>query len=448
MNKLESIFKAYDVRGIYPEQIDAQVAERIGQAYAAVQKPRKVAVGRDVRASGEELKRALIKGLLGSGIDVVDIGVITTDQLYFAVGNYGFDGGLSVTASHNPSEYNGIKFIGPGGQALSSKELLRLRDATISCKKISQKKKGILTKQVILPEYIDHVMTYINKSEIKPLHVVANANFGAVSKIIDIVAQELDLMLDKLNWRFDGSFPKGTPNPMLQENRQQTVRLIKKTKPDFGVAWDADADRCFFFTGSGVFVPSCFIISLLATKFLSKHPGSSIVHDMSVNWVIDDTIRAANGKPVSSAVGHTFIKAKMREVDAPFAAESSGHYLFKNSYYADNGVVPFLLILQLVSTTKKSLEELVKPLMLNYFVSGEINFQVGDTAKTLGRIEKEFGLLGTINKIDGLAIENSDWRFTVRTSNTEPLLRLNAESKDQAKLAKLVEDVTGVIASI
>jgi phosphomannomutase len=445
MFDLNSIFKAYDVRGIYPEQINEKVVRRIGEAYSAVRQPKKVAVGRDVRNSGEKLKAELISALLDCGVDVVDIGTITTDQLYFAVGKYKLDGGISVTASHNPGVYNGLKFSEAGGAPVSSDNLEAIRNWAMASYKSKPSPRGILTQQEILDDYLAHVRGYIDNLSLKSIRVLANANFGAVGRVVDKLAERFNITLERLNWEEDGSFPKGPPNPLLPENRQETIAKIKETKPDFGVAWDADADRVFFFTGNGEFVPSCYIVAILSQKFLKKYPGSKIVHDVTTSWVIDDAIHEAGGIPVMNRTGHTFMKARMRQEDAPFAGESSGHYYFRDSYYADNGIVPFLMILEMICKTGLSLTEIVESLMSKYKVSGEINFEVSDPAKAIKQIEAEYGQNARIDRTDGLAVETDDWRFSVRPSNTEPLFRLNAEAHDPKILDNLVKEITSVI---
>lgn len=446
MDNLASIFKAYDVRGIYPGQINEAAVKRIGEAYSNVRKPKRVAIGRDVRDSGKNLKNELIESLLNAGIDVVDIGIITTDQLYFAVGKYGYDGGVSVTASHNPGEYNGLKFAEAGGAPIGSEELTAIRDwAASDAKAAPAPAGGQLSSQDVLEEYVSHVLGYIDTSSIKPLKVVANANFGAVGAGIDMIADKLKLRLERLNWQRDGSFPKGPPNPLLPENRDETIALIKSSRADMGVAWDADADRVFLFTGSGVFVPSCYILALLAPEFLKKYPGSKIVHDVTTAWVIDDATTKAGGVPITNRTGHTFMKARMRQEAAPFAGESSGHYYFRDSFSADNGLVPLLMILQMISQTGKTLEELVKPLMDAYKVSGEINFSVDNPAKAIEKIEASYSQQGKVDKTDGLVVESDKWRFSVRSSNTEPLFRLNAEAHSQAEVDQLVKQISSLI---
>jgi phosphomannomutase len=445
MKDFSVIFKAYDVRGVYPNEIDEQMVGRIGEAYAAVRKPKKIVVGRDVRSSGEKIKEQLISALLSSGADVTDIGVITTDQLYFSVGQYGFDGGISVTASHNPGEYNGLKFSEAGGAPITSESLTDIRDWAASDNKLLEAQNGKLSRQEILNDYVEHVLSYVDISKIKPLRVLANANFGAVGRGMDIIAKRLSLQLERMNWEQNGTFPKGPPNPLLPENRDETIAEIKETNADLGVAWDADADRAFLFTDDGTFVPSAYIIALLSQEFLKKYPGSKIVHDVTTAWVMDDAIKTVGGLPVINRTGHTFMKARMRQEDAPFAGESSGHYYFRDSFYADNGIVPFLMVLQLISRTGKSLKELVEPLMDKYKVSGEINFQVDNPVEAVRRIETKFGSNSKVDKTDGLVVENSDWRFSVRPSNTEPLFRLNAEAHNQETLDNLVREISNLI---
>ncbi len=444
VNNFQTIFKAYDVRGTYPAQVNEKVARRIGEAYAAVRKPKKVAVGRDVRASGAKLKAELIAALLDAGVDVVDIGVITTDQLYFTVGNYGYDGGISVTASHNPGEYNGFKFSEKGGSPIGSEDLIALRDWAASDKK-GLSGKGNLSELEIIDDYVDHLLSYVDAKTIKPLRIVANANFGAVGRGMDKVAAKLGLKLERLNWQEDGTFPKGPPNPLLPENRQETIAVVKKVKPDLGVAWDADADRVFFFTGGGEFIPSCYALSLLAKEFLKKRLGSKIVHDVTLRWVVDDAITAAGGRPVLNRVGHSFIKARMRQEKSPFAGESSGHYYFQKSFYADNGIVPLLMIVEMLSRTGKSLEELVAPLQSRYFMIDETNFKAENPSVTIARIEEALGSEGQVDKTDGVTIEAKDWRVNLRPSNTEPLIRLNAEARSQKALDKIVQEVIDLI---
>lgn len=439
------IFKAYDVRGIYPTQIDEEVAYKVGQAFAATRKPSKLVVGQDVRTSGEILKKKLVEGLLKAGVDVTDIGIITTDQLYFTVGKYGFDGGISVTASHNPSEYNGFKFAEFGGAPISSESLIAIRDYAMSGPEVVAKTCGKQESKQIFDDYIEHVLTFINPVGIKPLQIVANANFGAVGHSVDKLAEKLSLKLKRLNWQQDGTFPKGPPNPLLPENRAETCEMIKNVSPDLGVSWDADADRVFFFDGKGQFIPSCYIIALIAVEFIKRFPKAKIVHDFTLRWVIDDAVEKAGGQSIINRVGHTFIKARMRQEGAPFAAESSGHYYFADNFSADNGLVPFLMIIEMLSKSGKSLGELVEPLRKKYYISDEINFKVANPDAAIDVLEKEFGPQGKVEKIDGLAVTTTAWRFNARPSNTEPLLRLNAETKSQAELDALVGKIKKII---
>lgn len=440
-----TIFKAYDVRGIFPEQVNKKVSGRIGEAFAAVLHPKKVGVGRDVRDSGESLKSELIEALLASGVDVVDIGVITTDQLYFSVGKYGFDAGISVTASHNPSQYNGLKFSESGGAPISSENLKAISDWAVSDRQAPRGQRGKLSKLEIIDDYIEHVLSYIDTSNVKPFHILANANFGAVGRGVDKIAEKLNLKLDRLNWSEDGSFPKGPPNPQLPENRDETVSMTKKLKPDFTVAWDADADRVFFYTTEGLFIQSCYVVALLAQIILEKYPRSKIIHDVSTSWAISDAVKKAGGTPVMNRTGHTFIKRRMRQEDAPFAGESSGHYYFRDSFYADNGIVPFLMLIEQISKTGKSLGELVQPLMKSNLVSGEINFTVENPQRTMDLIESKLGREGEIDRTDGIAINSKGWRICVRSSNTEPLIRFNAEAHNQQTIDKLIQEISKII---
>ena len=341
--------------------------------------------------------------------------------------------------------YPGLKFSEKAGAPISSKTLSDIRDWAASDNKSASSKTGEVSEQAILDDYVMHVLGYIDKSKIKPLKVVANANFGAAGRSVDMIAEKLGIKLERLNWQEDGSFPKGPPNPLLPENRDETIAAIKDRGADLGVAWDADADRCFLFAGDGTFIPSAYIIALLAPEFLKRYPGSKIVHDVTTAWVMDDAITAAGGTPIINRTGHTFMKARMRQEDAPFAGESSGHYYFRDSFYADNGVVPFLMALQMVSTSGKALKELVEPLMVKYKLSGEINFTVAEPAKAIGLIENKLGSQGKIDKTDGLVVEADNWRFSVRPSNTEPLFRLNAEARDQQTLDKLVTQISDLI---
>lgn len=445
MKSFDTIFKAYDVRGIYPSQLNEKMAYRIGEAYAATRKPKQIAVGRDVRSSGDGLKKELISALVNNGIDVVDIGVITTDQLYFAVGHYGLDGGISVTASHNPGEYNGFKFSDAAGAPIGSESLEAMRDWAASDNKSLGNSLGKISTKDILDDYLNHVLSYVDPSKIKPLRIVVNANFGAVGRVVEEIAERLNLKLDKLNWEEDGSFPKGPPNPLLPENRDETTANIRATRPDFGVAWDADADRVFFFAGDGTFIPSCYIIALLASEFLKKYPGAKIVHDITLRWVVDDAISAAGGQPILNRVGHTFIKTRMRKEKAPFAAESSGHYYFQKSFYADNGVAPLMMVLEIVSRTGQSLSQLIAPLKKRYYMIDETNFRVADPETCISRIERALGDQGVVDKTDGVTIESQIWRINLRPSNTEPLIRLNAEAHDQKTLDNIVDRVLGLI---
>lgn len=438
------IFKAYDIRGLCPDELDETTALRVGEAIAAVLGPKMVAVGRDVRLSGPSLEEALIRGLTSSGVNVVRLGVITTDQLYYAVGSSGYDAGVTVSASHNPAEYNGFKMIKRGAAPMSSADLAAVRDwATGDAPAPSGS--GEVTDRDVTESYLGHVLSFVDIARIKELRVVANANFGAVGPLADRLAARLGLSLERLNWERDGSFPKGPPNPLLPTNRTETTQAVKAASADLGVGWDADADRCFFFTGSGRFIPGCFITALLARRILESHPGEPIIYDLTHIWAVEDAVRGAGGVPVMDRVGHTFIKARMRAENAPFAGESSGHYYFRDNFSADNGLIPFLMVCELMGKSGGSLDELMEPYFSRYFVSDELNYPAADAAAVMQKLRERYAD-GDLSQLDGLSVEYETWRFNARPSNTEPLLRLNVESRtSEQELAKRIGELEEVI---
>ncbi len=439
------IFKAYDVRGIYPSEIDENIFKNIARAYATWLKPKKVALGRDVRTSGRSLWKAFAEGLTEMGVDVVDIGVISTDMLYFAVGHYGFDGGVTITASHNPAEYNGLKFVREGAKPISMESgIAEIRDLTIKGKYDVPESKGAVEQLQIIDDYIKEVLSFVKIEDIKPLKVVVNPNFGAAGVAIDKIAENLGVELEKINFEPNGSFPKGRPDPIIPENRKETSELVLSSGADFGVAWDADADRCFFFNEKGEFVDGYYETALLAQIVLEKYPKSKIIHDPRLIWAIIDLVKEVGGIPIKNKVGHSFIKARMREEEAVFGGENSGHFYFKDFYYSDNGIIPFLLVLEKLSKTGKKLSELVDYIQERYPNSGEINFKVEDKGAMLRRIE-ELYYDGEIDHIDGVSVTYPDWRFNVRVSNTEPLLRLTLEAKTERLVAEKVQELKNII---
>ncbi|MCL5410951.1 MAG: phosphomannomutase/phosphoglucomutase [Patescibacteria group bacterium] len=434
-----AIFKAYDIRGIYPNQIDNDIAYAMGQGYASVIKPAKpVVIGCDVRLHSEELKDAMIQGLVDAGIDVVDIGLISTEMIYFATGYYGYGGGIQVTASHNPAEWHGAKMVREKAEPISSETgLFEIRDFVASGEKIVFDKKGTITKKNVLDDFCNYVLTWIDAKKINPLKLVYNPNFGFEGKVLNRIMEisKLPLTLIPLNAEPDGNFPKGRPDPFVPENREETIALIKKEKPDLGVAWDADADRVFFFLEDGRFLDSYFTNTLLIKYMLEKHPASKVVYDPRYTWALIDTTKNSGGTPILERVGHAFIKARMRKEDAVFSGESSGHTYYRDFWYADSGIIPLLQILEIMSKEGKPLTTLLAETLNKYFITGEINFTTEKGKEIMAKAENEYSD-SEISKIDGVSCEYSDWRFNLRCSNTEPLLRLNLE----AKSAKLLEE--------
>jgi len=443
------IFKAYDIRGIYPTEIDEEAVYCIAQAYVQKFKPKNMVLGKDVRLSSPSLWQAAAEGFLDLGVDVIDIGTIPTDVLYFVVANYGYDGGFTISASHNPREYNGIKMVTKESKPISADTgLLEIRDIAVDLMKEGKQKtakRGKIIKKEFLNDYKNHVLSFIDTDVLKPIKVLANANFGAAGRFLLETVKDLPITIIPLNFEPDGSFPKGRPDPLIPENRQETTGLIKKEKSDFGVSWDADADRCFFFDESGDFITGCFITALLAKIFLQKYgPGQKIISDPRLVWAIEDIVEEKKGIFVISKIGHAFIKERMRKEDAIFAGETSAHYYFRDNFYCDNGLIPFFLIWELISREKKTLGELIEPLRNKYFVSEELNFKVGNSQKLLQTFKEKFAD-GKMETIDGLSIAYPLWRFNIRASNTEPVVRLNVEAKSKELLDEKTKEVLGLI---
>lgn len=444
MNK--TIFKAYDIRGIYPSEIDEAAATKIGRAYARFIKPKTVVVGRDVRVSSPSLQQALIEGLTSQGVNVRDIGVISTDMLYYAVVALKADGGITVSASHNPREYNGMKMTREQAIPLSSDSgLLDIAElAEVDELGTNTATIGTVEAAEIEAGYLKHVLSFVNRSKLKALQVVVNGNFGMAGTIIKKLLKDTAVVLHPLNDKPDGTFPKGRPDPLIVENRQETIDLMIKTGADLGIAWDADADRCFFYDENGEFVDGYYMTAILAELMLAKHGPGKIIHDPRLTWAIIDTVKAHGGTPIVNKAGHTFIKERMRQEDALFGGEMSAHYYFKDNYYCDNGMIPALLILEHLSLTGKKLSDLAAPYREQYFISGEINSEVENGAAIIKTITAKYPD-GEQNSIDGLSVEYPDWRFNVRMSNTEPLVRLNVESKEQSLMEAKREELLALI---
>ena len=445
------VFRAYDIRGTYPDQINEEDYYRTAKAYVYLFKPKTMVVGMDARVSSPVLKAGLTRGFLDAGVDVVDIGEITTDMLYYTVGaSSEYSGGIVVSASHNPVQYNGMKMVREKATAISSDTgLFDIRDALKAGKdaEVKSDKKGTCTERDILDGYLKHVLKSIDQSKIKPFTFVGNANFGYVCRPAARLADDLHLNLLPLNFEPDGTFPKGPPDPMLPGNRTETENLIKEKSAAFGVAWDADADRAMFFTEKGEFISGAYIIALLADILLTKYGSdNTIIFDPRVIWPALDTVRRKGGRPIVSKGGHAFMKDRMRKENGLFAGELSGHYYFRENFYADNGVIPFLLVLEHLSTHDKPFSELIAPYMAGHYMSGELNYHVKDIKAVIEKVKEKFHD-GQEDFTDGYSLETAEWRFNIRGSNTEPLLRLNIEARKPELVDQIKQEIEKLIES-
>ena len=438
------IFKAYDVRGIHPTEINEQDMYKIARAYCEFVKPSEVVIGCDVRLSSPSMKQAAIKAVTDLGIKVIDVGEISTDMLYFAVANYGYAGGFSITASHNPKEYSGVKFVREGSRPISSDTgLFEIRDIAekdnleITNFELSEENLKLVEKKDIMADYITKIKSFADFSKFKSFKIVANPNFGVGGRAIDKLLEGTNIDVVKLNWESDGNFPKGRPDPLIPENREEISKLVVENGADFGVAWDADADRCFFFTEKGEFIEGYFITALLGKIFLERNAGATILHDPRLIWAIRDIAKENGGKDVINKSGHAFIKERMRNDNVVFGGEMSAHYYFRDYFYCDNGLIPFVMMLEFLSTEDKTLSEIMTEMFWNkYFVSGEINREVSDVKSKIAEAKEKYSPdAKSVDEIDGVSIEFEDWRFNLRGSNTEPVIRLNVE----AKLKELME---------
>lgn len=430
-----SIFKAYDIRGVYPTDLNEELAYRIAQGYVQYVQPKgKVAVGMDVRLCSPKLKEAVIKGLIDAEVDVLDVGLISTDMIYFAVGNYNLAGGIQVTASHNPAEYGGLKMVREKAFPIYGDQgIEQIRDMILADKdKIVSEKKGQLEQKNIIDDFAAFLAKFVDMKTIKPLRIVINPNFGFQGEVAKYLVKKhnLPITLIGLNDIPDGTFPKGRPDPFVPENRPEFLNLVKSEKADFGIAWDADGDRVFFATEKGDFIESYYMNALFIADLLGKNHGGKIVYDPRYTWALIDTAKAHGGEAVIERVGHSFIKAKMKKEDALFCGESSGHTYFRDFWYADCGMIPALIVMEMISKKNKKLSELVEPLFNKYFISGEKNTTVADTKMVLGKIKEKYAD-AQILEVDGISLEYPNWRANIRASNTEPLFRLNVEGKSQ-----------------
>jgi len=451
MNLDPGIFKAYDVRGVYPSEIHEDTARAIGSAFVAYLNAKHIAVGRDMRLSSPALAAAFIDGATSKGADVVDYGMIPTDMLYFAVARDGHDGGVQITASHNPKQYNGMKMVRKDAFPLSGEEGITEIREMIASNAIppSAAHRGQRSAKDVLDLYVDHVMSFIDPSIVRPFNVVLDAGSGMGGLVAPKMFDRLPCRTTRLCFEIDGRFPNHEANPLIEENRRDIVEAVVAQKADVGIAWDGDADRCFFITGAGEFVSGDFVTALLAEAFLMKHPGSTIIYDLRASYAVRDTVARYGGTSLMNRVGHAFFKRRMRETNAIFGGEVTGHYYFRDNFYADNGFIPALLILELMSKKGQSLHELLQPLVNKYFISGEINTKLASmdlVPAKLDQIAAKYGD-GHQYKLDGLSVEYADWHFNVRPSNTEPLLRLNLEAITRELMEKKRDEVVALIRS-
>ncbi len=440
-------FKAYDVRGLYPTEIDEDGAYRIGRAYVEQFSPATIAVGRDMRTSSPSIATAVREGAADGGADVLDLGLVGTEMVYFAVGELGLDGGIAVTASHNPKQYTGMKIVRRGALPVGGESgLLDVRDRAVAGS-WRDAARGEIREQDIWSGFVDRVLSFVDVGSLRPLRVVIDAANGMAGTMLPPVLARLP-MIEVVRCYFepDGTFPNHEPNPLLPQNREFIVQKTRDEHADFGVAFDGDADRCFFVDDGGEFVPGDFITALFAESILAKEPGGRVIYDVRASWAVPEAIERAGGEALVNRVGHAFIKARMREVDAVFAGEVSAHYYFRDFSQADSGTVPFLLMCELVAR-HGSLHTALEPLRARYFITGEINTPVADVPGKLLELERRFGPEGTVTHLDGLSVLSDDWHFNVRPSNTEPLLRLNLEARSQDLMARKRDEVLAVIRS-
>lgn len=431
-------FGAYDIRGIYPEDVNEELAYRIGRSFPGLFAAKKVAVGHDIRLSGPSIRDALVKGLTESGCDVVDIGECGTEMIYFTTAHLKLDGGIMITASHNPKEYNGMKFVRKESRPISSDTGLKeLEKAVMEGEFTETAATGKVEKIDILEDYVEHILSYVDVKKLKPFKVVANTGNGAAGPIINALEKHLPFDIVKVNNIPDGNFPNGVPNPILQENRESTAKVVRETGADVGVAWDGDFDRCFLFDENGWFIEGYYMVGFLAQAFLKKNSGAKVIYDPRLIWNTIEIADELGGEAVMCKSGHAFIKDKMRQVNAIYGGEMSAHHYFRDFSYCDSGMIPWLLVLELLSQADgKSLSDLMKERMERYPISGEINSKVADAQEVLDRIEKDYGAKGKVTKVDGLSVEFDNWRFNLRKSNTEPVIRLNVETRQDEKLCQ------------
>jgi phosphomannomutase/phosphomannomutase/phosphoglucomutase len=449
-----SCFKAYDIRGRLGDELNEDIAYRVGRAYAQHLNARRVVVGGDVRLTSEPLKQALANGLMDAGCDVIDIGMTGTEEVYFAAFHLDVDGGIEVTASHNPIDYNGMKLVGRGASPISGDTGLKDIQALAESGNFALARgKGAFTRQSILAPYVQHLLGYIDAAAIKPLKLVVNAGNGAAGHVVDALqeafrAHAIPLDFIKVHHEPDGTFPNGIPNPLLPENRAATANAVRAANADMGIAWDGDFDRCFLFDENGEFIEGYYIVGLLAEAFLRKHPGEKIIHDPRLTWNTIDIVQQTGGVAIQSKTGHAFIKERMRAENAIYGGEMSAHHYFRDFAYCDSGMIPWLLVSELLGRSGKRLSQLVSERMRAYPCSGEINYKVANARAAIEAVREHYAKAQPEeDTTDGLSLEFADWRLNLRSSNTEPLLRLNIETKaDIAAVTRRVSEIEAVLA--
>ena len=442
------IFRSYDIRGLYPQEVNKELVYEIARAYTKLFSPKKVVIGRDVRESGPELQAAVIQGFVDCGVDVIDIGIVTTDEFYFAVGTLPVDGGMTVSASHNPREWNGLNICKKGAEPISGETGLQdIRKLLESGEELpTSDRKGVVEKQDISEAFLTKVVSLIDYKNLKPFKIVANPSFGFDYVLLDQAVKlfNLPLTLIPLNAEPDGTFPKGHPNPLLEENRKEFTDLVIAEGADLGVAWDADGDRVFFSDEKGNFIEGYFTTALLATEVLKKHKGGKVLIDPRLIWASSDAIRDAGGEVIITKPGMTLIADKMKSEGAVFAGEMSGHFYFVENFNRDNGLIPLFLVLEMLTKYNKPLSSFVEPFTSKYFISGEINFELENKDEIIEIMKSKYSD-GKHEFIDGLSVEYPTWRFNLRKSNTEPLIRLNVEAKSKGEVDEKTNDIIALI---
>jgi len=443
-------FKAYDLRGRIPDELNEDVAYRVARGFAQFLSPKRIVVGRDIRLSSAKLMDAVCRGLTESGVDVYDIGVCGTEGVYFATFDGGYDGGIMITASHNPSDYNGMKFVREQSKPISGDNgLQNIRRFAEGAEFPVSEHRGKRHPIDISKAYIAHLLSYIDLKKLKPLKIVVNAGNGGAGLVIDLLEPHLPFKFIKVHHEPDGTFPNGIPNPMLQENRASTIAAIRANGADFGIAWDGDFDRCFMFDEHGGFIEGYYIVGLLASVLLRGEPGGKVVHDPRLTWNTLEIVKNAGGEAVLSKSGHSFIKQRMREVDGVYGGEMSAHHYFRRFAYCDSGMIPWLIMAQILSESGLGLAKLVSERIRLFPVSGELNYRVPDAKVTIAALEARYAPQAlSVDRTDGLSFEFADWRFNLRSSNTEPLLRLNVEARNSmALMQSKTDELLGLLKS-